>query len=345
MKNAVTLILCLSLLAGISVAASRPDAAAVSRLEAIGCYREVLELCAEAGESAAAMCIQGDYYYHGRKDVPRDKSRGQERYRRALGLLLPDAEAGDATAQYQTALCHEYGIEDMKGAREWYLKAADAGNAKAMFKTAWFAARRIGAEGMEIKEARELALRYAKVASDAGNPDGTALLAWLTYIDCGAGRDFEKAVPLIMGSVKGNSPLGKMLMGRMYMEGRSVEQNMEKAGQLLQEAVDQGYSEALETLEEIKKESSKGADGGNDGMQEQREAASEIWTPEMKAKHGAKLYERPESREKGLAILKEAAQEGSPFALARLSALFYLGEGGVRQDYGMALKLMKAAVA
>ena len=30
---------------------------------------------------------------------------------------------------------------------------------------------------------------------------------------------------------------------------------------------------------------------------------------------------------------------GSPFALARLSALYYLGEGGVRQDYDMALKL------
>ena len=87
------------------------------------------------------------------------------------------------------------------------------------------------------------------------------------------------------------------------------------------------------------------AEGRLDDIPEHFEKIPEIWTPEMKAKHGAKLYERPESREKGLAILKEAAQEGSPFALARLSALFYLGEGGVRQDYGMALKLMKAAVA
>lgn len=87
------------------------------------------------------------------------------------------------------------------------------------------------------------------------------------------------------------------------------------------------------------------AGGGLDDIPEHFEKIPEIWTSEMKAKHGAKLYERPESREKGLSILKEAAQEGSPFALARLSALFYLGEGGVRQDYGMALKLMKAAVA
>ena len=346
-----TIRVCLALGAGMfvwvpSLLAFSPDTGTVARLEKEGHYKEILALCEKADESATTLCIQGDYYYHGRKDVPRDKSRGQERYRRALGLLLPDAEAGDATAQYQLARCYEYGQEDMKEARTWYLKATDAGNSKAMFKTAWFAARRIGAKGMEIKEARELALRYAKAASDAGNPDGTALLAWLTYIDCGAGRDFEKAVPLIMESVKENSSLGKTLLGRMYMEGRCVEQNMEKAEHLLQEAVDQGYSEALGTFEEIKKESLKGeADRGFGEIPEQFEKVPEIWTPETKAKYGAKLYERQETREKGIAFLQEAAKEGSPCAMARLSALFYLGEGGVRQDFGMALKLMKAAVS
>ena len=66
---------------------------------------------------------------------------------------------------------------------------------------------------------------------------------------------------------------------------------------------------------------------------------------EDRAKKGAEIYERTESREQGLALLKESAKEGSPFALARLSALYYLGEGGVRQNYGTALRLMRAAVA
>ena len=63
------------------------------------------------------------------------------------------------------------------------------------------------------------------------------------------------------------------------------------------------------------------------------------------AKKGAELYERLDTREEGLVILKKAANEGSPFAMARLSALYYLGEGGLRQDYDKALRLMKSAVA
>ena len=68
-------------------------------------------------------------------------------------------------------------------------------------------------------------------------------------------------------------------------------------------------------------------------------------TPEEKAKRGAELYESPDTRKEGVSLLRQAAGEGSAFALARLSALYYLGEGGFRQDYGMALRLMKSAVA
>ena len=66
---------------------------------------------------------------------------------------------------------------------------------------------------------------------------------------------------------------------------------------------------------------------------------------EEQAKKGAELYENPETREEGLAILRKSAKNGSPFALARLSALYYLGEGGVKKDYGTALRLMKSAAA
>jgi len=66
---------------------------------------------------------------------------------------------------------------------------------------------------------------------------------------------------------------------------------------------------------------------------------------EDQAKKGAELYENPETRKEGLAILRKSAKNGSPFALARLSALYYLGEGGVKKDYATALRLMKSAAA
>ncbi len=68
-------------------------------------------------------------------------------------------------------------------------------------------------------------------------------------------------------------------------------------------------------------------------------------SPEEMAKKGAELYERPETRKEGLAILKKSASEGSPFAMARLSALYYLGEGGCPKNYAKSLRLMKGAVA
>ena len=59
---------------------------------------------------------------------------------------------------------------------------------------------------------------------------------------------------------------------------------------------------------------------------------------------GAIAYENEETRAEGVALLRKSAKAGNAFALARLSALYYLGEGGVNQDYEMSLKLMKRAV-
>ena len=80
-------------------------------------------------------------------------------------------------------------------------------------------------------------------------------------------------------------------------------------------------------------------------LAESDKAAIEKLPLEEQAKKGAELYENPETREEGLAILRKSAKNGSPFALARLSALYYLGEGGVKKDYGTALRLMKSAAA
>lgn len=342
--NVVTSVIAAWVLLGISANASQLAPANISRLESNGLYSKVLTLCAD-DNSAKSLCIRGDYLYHGRKGIPADRVRGQELYKKALAKILPAAEAGDIDAQYWAARCLEYGVHDLKEARKWYVKSADAGNAKAMFKAAWFSVKRLGAVGASFDEAREAALRYAKAASEAGNADGTALMAWLAYIDCRGERNFEKALPEIRKSVEGNSPLGKMLLGRMYMEGTAVEQDMDKAERLLREAVDQGCSEAWDVLKEIRKKSAKDEGCVTTGKCESAEVSTAKMVLQEQAKKGAELYENPETREEGLAILRKSAKNGSPFALARLSALYYLGEGGVKKEYGTALRLMKSAAA
>ena len=76
------------------------------------------------------------------------------------------------------------------------------------------------------------------------------VMAWLTIL-LWHGRDFEKAFPLSWVSQR-HSTLGKTLLGRMHYEGQGVEQDMGKAEQYLQEAVDQGHSEASGMLDKIK---------------------------------------------------------------------------------------------
>jgi TPR repeat protein len=61
-----------------------------------------------------ALCIQGDYLYHGRKGIQANKDRGMELYKKALELLVVDAKAGNADAQYWVARCQEYGVRNLK---------------------------------------------------------------------------------------------------------------------------------------------------------------------------------------------------------------------------------------
>ena len=174
--NLFRLLICGALSADLPVTAFSINTTSIHQLESKGLYSKALISCS-SDDSAMALCIQGDYLYHGRKGIQANKDRGMELYKKALELLVVDAKAGNADAQYWVARCQEYGARNLKEAREWYFKSADAGSPKAMFKAAWFAANRLGIEGMAFDEARKLAIRYAKAASEAGNADGTALLA------------------------------------------------------------------------------------------------------------------------------------------------------------------------
>lgn len=92
-SKAVKLVVCAAILAFPAVAA-HPNALKISELESLGRYKKVIESYAN-DDSAMALCIQGDYLYHGRKGIQANKDRGMELYKKALELLVVDAEAGN----------------------------------------------------------------------------------------------------------------------------------------------------------------------------------------------------------------------------------------------------------
>jgi TPR repeat protein len=68
------------------------------------------------------------YMYGHGRGVPRDDKKGRQSYEKA-------AEAGDATAMYNLGALYENGIgvaPDNQQARRWYQRAADAGDKNAL---------------------------------------------------------------------------------------------------------------------------------------------------------------------------------------------------------------------
>ena len=225
--------------------------ARIVELDTQGKYAEVLELCQKNIDTPVALYFIGDYYYHGRKGIKRDEQKGKDYYLKASGRLLPRAKGGDALAQYRVARCQEFGQEDMYAAAAWYAYAAEGGNVKAMTcvallemevtKPFYYGYRAVhfnvaSLEAGKGKPQYRTGMDLFKRAVELGDPDAKAWLA-----DPGQ----EQGLALINEAAKAGSPVALMKLGRNCAD-------VAKAIKLLQAAVDRGFSEAIEPLEQAR---------------------------------------------------------------------------------------------
>ncbi|MDD2478965.1 MAG: tetratricopeptide repeat protein [Victivallaceae bacterium] len=222
------------------------DLSEIQALDQLAHYARALELCKKTPSDAFSLYFIGDYLYHGRKGINRDQNLGREFYRKAIPVLSAFAENGNILAQYYLARCHEYGDSNLKLAREWYLKAAESGNSKAMCKAAMFVAKRKG--GGEKNP--DKVMGYINKAIEAGEPDGKALLASY-YLE--SRKNIEKGIQLAKEAAAAGSPLGQMIVGGIYSMGMgSVVKDEGKAIEFLKASSDQGNSMANEVLSQLK---------------------------------------------------------------------------------------------
>jgi sel1 repeat len=215
-------------------------------LEQSGNYPDAFELCKKTPDDVFSLYFIGDYLYHGRKGINQAPMHGRESYRRAIPELAVLAKAGNVDAQYFLGRCYEYGQNNFKLAREWYIKAADNGNSDAMVKAAMFIAKRKG--GGKKEPAR--VMTYIQKAIRSGNPDGKALLASFYLEDR---KDIEKGIKLAKEASDAGSPLGQMILGSLYLQGiGSISKDEQKAIELFQLSSDQGNSMINDFLRQIK---------------------------------------------------------------------------------------------
>ena len=215
----------------------------VATLEVRGRHPEALALFLRGADtSPVAQYYIGDYYYHGRHGVVRDMDKGKTYYGKALEGLLPLAEQGDATAQYRVARCLEFGEGDMKAAEAWYARAAEGGNTKAMCRSALFELARNPSGEFPASLVR---------AAELGDPDAKA---WQGARLVEREETQKAGVALLIEAVSGGSTIAMARLSALYYLGEGgVEQHLDVALRLMQEAVGNGFSDGIAPLEDIRR--------------------------------------------------------------------------------------------
>ena len=204
------------------------DEAAKWQNKAVSAWRA----SANAGESHA-MILLGLLYQEG-DVVETDKEEAVKWYRRA-------SERGDALAQFLLAACYIKGMgvdEDMEEAARWMLKSAEQGS---------------------LRQSQLLKRRGCRELVDGGELGSLAGGAQFAMgLFCREGKGVEKnpaeAVKWFERSAKRGCKEAKFHLAMCYMKGEGVQQDTEKAEQLLEEAADAGDGDARKELQRIKDE-------------------------------------------------------------------------------------------
>ncbi|OHS93503.1 hypothetical protein TRFO_11696 [Tritrichomonas foetus] len=177
----------------------------------------------------------------------KDKAKAIEYYTRA-------AELGNAKAQLNLGLMYHNGDgceQDCEKARYYYEKAAAQGNAQAQLNLGL----------MYAVVNRERATQLLEKSADQGNAD--ALLS-LGNMYSGSDANKSRAVECYAAAAAQGNPEAQCKLGAMYLHGDGVEQDLDKAEQLLLESVTGGdFDEALlhlGDLYEMRGDSQRAAD-------------------------------------------------------------------------------------
>jgi len=124
-------------------------------------------------------------------------------------------------------------------AAEYYLKAANMGDARAQCNYAIMCRSGKGAK----KNSAE-GLIWLQKSAENGYYRAQALLAEMYYKGDGVYKDIDAAVEWYVRAADNGSPIAAYTLAMMFLEGKDVERNEKFGRQMLDRAVELGYSKA-----------------------------------------------------------------------------------------------------
>ena len=185
-------------------------------------------------------------------------------FAKALSLLQKAADAGNADAMFNLGWTYEnrWAIDqDLGKAREWYQKAADAGNANAMYYLGV-----LYEDGKGVTQDYGKAREWYQKAVDAGNREAMFKLGLLYEDGKGVTQDYGKAREWYQKAVDAGNREAMFKLGLLYEDGKGVTQDYGKAREWYQKAADAGSPDAMYYLGVLYED-------GKGGARDQRQGA------------------------------------------------------------------------
>jgi len=126
-----------------------------------------------------------------------------------------------------------------EAAAEYYLKAANMGDARAQCNYAIMCKN-----GKGVKKNSSESIIWLHKSAENGYYRAQALLAEMYLNGDGVYKDVDKAVELYVKAADNGSPIAAYTLAMMFLEGKDVERNEKFGRQMLDRAVELGYSKA-----------------------------------------------------------------------------------------------------
>jgi TPR repeat protein len=178
------------------------------------------------------------------EDAVEAHSRGD--YQKALRLIRPLANDGDAAAQYNLGLMYMTGQgvqQDDAAAALWFGKAAEQGYALAQSNLGVFYR-----DGRGVTRDFTEATMWFRKAADQGDAVGEYLLGYQYSNGIGLPVDYGEAMIWFRKAAEQGHSVAKLHLGVMYAEGRGVPQDYVHAYMWFSLAAAQGEQRAVKTL-------------------------------------------------------------------------------------------------
>jgi len=229
-------------------------------------------------------------------------------YDKAMRLLLPKAQEGNAVAQNAVGAIHRFGLgvkQDYARALEWFRKAAAQGNLRAQsnlgdmytqgqgvavdFAEAvkWFRAAAekgfapaqvsmgaIYANGAGVPQDWGEAMKWYRLAADQGDALAQARVGLMYAEGQGTPKDYAKAEPWFRKSSEQKNPVGQAWLGLLYLNGWGVKKDVAEATKWFRLSADQEMPDAQFYLGRLYAEGKDGTPDAVDAIMWLRRAAT-----------------------------------------------------------------------